>query len=219
MMTNTADALLERNVLDELASDPEIAADDIAVAVAGGVVTLSGTVPSIAQKRAAESAVKRVAGCRGIIEKLGVILSSFHIRGDAAIAAAALHALAWEITLPVGSVTVRVENGRLTLEGNVDWQFQVRNAERAVAHLFGVTGVTNNVHVVPMISGHEIAAALRATFARSAAIDAAGVTVETHDDTVTLRGPVRSWSEHDEAARAAYAVAGVAAVENLTYLV
>jgi osmotically-inducible protein OsmY len=124
--------------------------------------------------------------------------------------------LAWEITLPKDALKLKVEHGWVTLEGNVNWQFVKENAERAVRNLIGVTGVSNHITVTPHLAAGDVSDKIRKTFVRSAEIDANRVIVETSDDTVKLYGSVHSWTEHDDASRAAYSVPGVAKVENHT---
>jgi len=210
------DLTLQEDVAEELAFDPSVDAAAIGVAAKDGVVTLTGKVPSFSDKFAAEKAAKRVAGVRGIAPEIEVVLPAFRRRDDADIAAAALNVLQWNDTIPRDAITIKVEQGWLTLEGHVEWQFQKENAERAVRHLIGVRGVFNAITVTPRVKSIDVENKIRKTFERSADIDASRVYAETHDGTVTLRGAVRTWSERDDASRAAYAVPGVSTVENLT---
>lgn len=212
------DISLQEDVAEELAFDPSVEAGKIGVAAKDGVVTLTGNVPSYAEKTAAENAAKRVSGVKAIAMEIGIDLPAFHKRSDAEIAAAALNTLAWEATLPKDAIKVTVERGWLTLEGRVEWQYLQENAERAVRHLIGVTGVTNHIIVAPHVTMAGVVEKIRKTFARSAEVDASRVIAETHDGIVTLRGPVRSWAERDAATRAAYSIPGVKKVENLTMI-
>lgn len=212
------DLTVQQDVADELAFEPSVDASSIGVAAKDGVVTLTGRVGSYAEKVAAEQAAKRVVGVKALASEIEVELPALRKRNDADLAAAALNVLAWEDTVPQDAVTVQIEDGWVTLEGRVEWQFQRENAERAVRNLTGVRGITDLIEVVPRIKSAEVKDTIRKAFARNADLDANRVVVETHNGTVTLRGTVRSWAEHDDAERAAYSVPGVANVENLTTL-
>lgn len=207
---------LHEDVVEELAFDPSIDERAIAVAVSGGVVTLTGSVKSYAQKLSAERAVKRVRGVHGIAEELTIDLPEFHLRNDADLAKSALDALRWNANLPVDSVVVKVEGGWVTLTGTVDWQYQREAARLAVVSLAGVRGVSNDIAIRQRVATSDIKAKIRDSFRRNAEFDANKIEIETSDSTVTLRGPVHSWMEREDAARAAYSVSGVSDVRNLT---
>src|SRR5665213_131381 len=195
---------LNKDVVAELAFDPSIDEQDIAVAVSDGVVTLTGSVKSYSQKIAAERAVKRVRGVHGIAEELTIDLPAFHLRNDADLAKSALSALLWNANVPADSVLVKVEGGWVTLTGTVEWQYQREAARLAVATLAGVRGVSNNVALRQRVVARDVQAQIRDSFQRNAEFDANQIQIETSDGTVTLRGPVRSWTEREDAASAAY---------------
>lgn len=206
---------LHKEVLEELAFDPSFDERGIAVAVNDGVVTLTGIVKSYTQKLAAEKAVKRVRGVHGIAEELLVELPMLHKRDDVDLAKYAIDALRWNANLAVDSVVVKVEAGWITLTGTVDWQYQREAARLAVAPLAGVRGVTNDVTIRQRIVVGDVRVQIRDSFKRSADIDADRVQIEATGGTVTLRGPVHSWTERDDATVAAYSISGVANVRNL----
>ena len=206
---------LNNDVVQELAFDPSVDEHGIAVSVNDGIVTLTGSVKSYAQKLAAERAVKRVRGVHGIAEELTIDLPTFHIRNDADLVKSALDALRWNANVPADSVVVKVEGGWLTLTGTVEWEYQREAARLAVALLAGVRGVTNSITLRQRVVARDVQAQILDSFRRNAEFDANQIRIETLNGTVTLRGPVHSWMEREDAANAAYSVPGVADVKNL----
>lgn len=208
-----SDAQLHADVAEELNTDPSLDAKRIAVAVHDGTVTLTGTVPSYWQKVEAEAAVKRVTGVRAVANELKVELPAMHRRDDSDIAESAARALSWHSDLP-DSIKVTVSNGWLTLSGEVEWQFQKVEAERAVKYLSGVVGVTNLITIKARPKVSDVRERIRRELERTVDQEANRIEIEAHDGEIVLRGTVHSWSELDAARRAAWSVPGVQNVEN-----
>jgi osmotically-inducible protein OsmY len=206
------DSELREAVEDELEWEPSVDERKIGVAVEDGIVTLIGEVRSYAEKWNVERAVERVAGVRGVAND--IVVRPVEARSDSDIAKAAADALRWNSLVPSGRVTPMVENGWVTLKGEVDHDYQRRAAERAVRYLTGVRGVSNLITVAPKVEPGDVKKETQRTFQRQATLDANNVTVETSDGEVILRGTVTSWAERHEAERAAWNAPGVWSVKN-----
>jgi osmotically-inducible protein OsmY len=213
--TMKSDSDIKHDVEEELRADPELDATDIGVAVTNGVVALTGFVKSSAEKLEAEAAAKRVAGVLGVANDLQVRLPSEDERPDPDIARDAAAAIKAMLHSAEEHIRAVVKNGWVTLEGQVEWDYQRKEAESAVHHIPGVKGVTNLIQLKPQdVNASEIKRKIEEAFRRAAEIDANRITVEMNDGEVILRGSVRTWAERREAERAAWAVPGVVSVKN-----
>lgn len=206
------DAHLKADVIDELAWDPAVNATGVGVVVRDGVVTLTGHLDSYAEKHAVERAVHRVAGVRGIAVELDVRLSAEHKRSDSDIAQAAATALQLNSLVPDEKIQVLVENGRVTLTGEVDWSYQLASAEQCVRPLAGVRGLSNQITIKSRASSKDVGAHIAAALTRQAVREAKHITVEVEGSVVTLWGKVHSLAEREAAVGAAFSARGVSRV-------
>ncbi|MCU1223987.1 MAG: Transport-associated protein [Edaphobacter sp.] len=216
-MTTTAtiartDQEIQTDVLAELRWDHSVQANEIGVAVKNGVVTLTGTVDTYLKKWKAEEAAHRVAGVTAVANDITV--RTIGERTDADIAAAAVHALKWNASVPAEKIQVTVDKGWVTLKGEVEWQYQRGEAERAVRPLWGAKGVSNLIVVKPHASPTDLKKKIEDALVRSASIDANNITVEVQGSKAILKGKVRSWAEKQEAERTAWLAPGITSVDS-----
>ena len=206
---------LRSDVIAELEWQPSLRNEEIGVAVKDGVVTLSGTVSNYARKFEAEKAAEKVNGVKAVALDLTVKLGNLFIRTDTDIAHAAIQALEWDIDVPDDKIKLRVEDGRVLLEGKVEWQYQRVAAERAIRYLFGVKSVSNLVTVNPAkVLPADVTKKIKEAFKRSADVDSSKIQVESRNGTVVLTGNVRSWAERRDAEVAAWSAPGVIQVDD-----
>jgi osmotically-inducible protein OsmY len=205
---------LQRRVLDELGWEPSVDAAHIGVAVNDGVVTLTGSVSTYAEKMAAEQATKRLIGVKAVANDLEVRPTFPSQPNDTEIAQAVIGGLEWDVSVPHELIKARVAKGTVTLEGEVRFWYQRQAAETAVRGLKGVQGVVNLISIRAVPKTADVKSRIESAFRRSAEIDAGRIQVDTSDGKVTLRGRVRSWAERQEAENAAWAAPGVTKVDD-----
>jgi osmotically-inducible protein OsmY len=208
------DSQIKDDVEEELRWERDIDSTDIGVAVKDGVVTLTGFVRSFSQRLQAEESAKGVAGVLGIANDIEVRLPQFNQRPDPEIARDAVEAIQFELPFSSDHVRVVAKGGKVTLEGDLEWNYQRKRAEQAVRRIRGVKTVSNLIKLKPKVAPGAIKQMIEMALKRRAEIDADRITVETDGGEVTLRGTVRSWAERSAAENAAWAAPGVTRVDN-----
>lgn len=208
------DLEIQTDVIEEIKSEPLLLVSEIGVAVKNGVVTLSGLVDSYTKKLIAEEAAQRVQGVKAVAEDIEVRIENVSEKNDNEIAETALNLLKWNSSILEEQIKIKVENGWLTLEGEVEWEFIRASAEKALENLVGVKGVTNNIKVKSIINPVDVKRKIMNAFHRSATLDFEKINVEIIDNKVILTGKVRSLAEKKDAERAAWLAHGVNYVDN-----
>lgn len=208
---------LQNDVMDELQWDSQLhsVASQIGVAAKDGVVTLSGLVDTYSKKRAAERIAQRVQGVRVVASDIEVKIPSSLKPTDTEIAEAIRNALRWNNLVDEGKITLKVDNGWVTMEGEVEWSYQRLSAEGSIEDLLGVKGVTNLIQIKKkLIDTHDIKSKIAAAFHRSATVDSSAIKLEAQGTRLILTGTVKSHAEKMEAERIAWSSPGVLTVDN-----
>ncbi len=205
---------LQTDVQNAIKWEPLLNAAEIGVTAKDGVVSLTGVVDSYAKKMEAENAAKKVIGVKALVEKIEVKFPKTWSKTDAEIANEVLIGLKNDWSIPNEKVTVKVEGGWVTLEGEMSWNYQKDSAKDAVVYLAGVKGVTNNIKIKSeshdAIEKQDVEDAIH----RNWSVDDSDINVSVSGTTVTLSGTVDSWYQKEEAGRIAWKTSGIWHVNN-----
>lgn len=207
------DIQLLDDVRDELTWDPAVNADHIGVNVNARAVTLTGYVTTFAEKSAAVQAAERVFGVRAIADEIEVRPPEAGAPDDTRISESIMSAFIWHDSIPE-SVKAEVEGGYVTLLGEVEWDYQRREAAELVRGTRGVKGLTNLINLRPRVEPKDVRDRVAQALKRNADVDARSIEVTTSNGVVHLHGHVHSWHEKRAAEQAAFAAPGVVDVDN-----
>jgi osmotically-inducible protein OsmY len=207
-----SDEQIRDDILEEIDFDPKVEATDIGVTVKDGAVTLHGTVHSYFEELAVINAAKRVKGVHAVVEEIKIKYPSDTQIDDKDIAERIAHLCEWNTTFRKYDIKAEVKNGRVTLTGTVDWQYQRAEIRDHVSRLRGVVGVTNSIAIRPHASQLDVKRKISEALHRSATLEASKINVDVVDGKVTLKGHVKAWYERKLAEDAAWSAPGVTTV-------
>lgn len=208
------DLEIQQDVMNELKWQPFLKSANIGVAVKNGIVTLSGNVDNYSQKIEAEKAARKLTGVKAIAEDIQIGVSPALEKSDADIAASVMNALKWHAAVPEDRIKVKVENGIVTLDGEVEWEYQRASAKKAVNNLLGVRNVIDLITIKPRLTAFDVRTKINEALHRTATVDAERVSIEVDNRKIILRGKVRSFAEKEDVEDAAWCAPGVSRVES-----
>jgi osmotically-inducible protein OsmY len=205
---------LRKDVQDAIEWQPQLESSEIGVIADNGIITLTGSVDSYSKKIEAEEAAKKVSGVKAVVEKINIVFGNDDKKNDNEIAAEVLRSLKWNWKIPHKRIKIKVEDGWVTLEGDVKWHFEKEAAKKAIDNLLGVKGIINEITIKSetddMIERVDIITAL----SRNSSLQSRKIDVKVKGNNVTLNGSVNSWYQKQEAGRVAFDAPGVWTVDN-----
>ena len=205
---------LQTDVQNAIKWEPLLHAAEIGVTAKDGVVSLTGTVDSYPKKIEAENAAKKVIGVKALVEEIEVKFPNTWTKTNEEIANEVVTALESNWLVPKDKLSVKVENGWVTLEGELPWNYQKDAAKSAVNFLSGVKGVINNIKIKSDSHDEIEKEDVEDAIGRSFSVDDCDIDVSVSGTTVTLTGTVDSWYQRDEAGRIAWNTPGIWHVNN-----
>lgn len=155
-----------------------------------------------------------MAGVKAVALDLQVGISPVYRKTDSELADSVIQALRTHVSVPEENIQIKVDDGIVTLEGEVDWDYQRTAAKTTIEGLIGIRSVKNLLTIKPKLSPKNISKKISETFHHSATIDAQRINVEIIGTRVILKGKVRSLLEREDAEDAAWAAPGISSVEN-----
>jgi osmotically-inducible protein OsmY len=200
--------------MGQLTGEPALHEARIEVSVKQGIVTLTGEVDSYYKKMAAMDAIKVISGVRAIADDVHVGIYGGDSRTDTEIAGAAATALSMHRDIDEQKIRITVDEGIVTLEGNVTWNFQRKAAAEVIKGLKGVRGINNYINVRPDVPPESIREKIRESLRRNVRLNADRIIVDVAGSKVTLKGTVSSLSEGEDVEYAAWSAPGVMEVDN-----
>jgi len=205
---------LQKDVQDAIKWEPLLNAAEIGVTAKDGIITLSGKVDSYNKKSEAENAAKNVEGVTAVVEKIEIKFNDYGKKDDNEIASEVVNAFKWNWQIPNDKIKVKVEDGWITLEGGLEWNYQKEAAKLSASTLEGVRGISNNIIIKSETRDNVEKSDIESAIGRNSSIDNDGIVVNVSGNRVTLKGSVGSFYQKDAAERIAWNAPGVTTVDN-----
>ena len=205
---------LQANVQNAIKWEPFLNSEEIGVTAKDGIVSLTGIVNSYTKKMKAENVAKKVVGVKAVVENIEVKFTSSFSKTDTEIAREVLDALKNNWAVPKDKVTIKVENGCVTLDGTLAWNYQKEAAKNATHYLTGVKSIVNNIKIKSESQDTIEKKDIENAIARQWSIDDSEIKVGVSGTTVTLTGIVHSCYQKEEAGRIAWNTPGIWNVKN-----
>jgi len=205
---------LQRDVQDAIKWERLLNAAEIGVTVKNGIVTLTGVVDNYLKKIEAEIATRNVAGVKAVVVQIEVVFCNSEQKPDSEIAKNVLNAFKWNLEVPNDKVNVKVENGWVTLEGTLQWNYEKVAAAASISKIIGIKGVSNNITISTVVIDKIEQNAIERAINRNWSLADKNIIVQVFGNKVTLNGCVDSGYQKEEAGRIAWNAAGVFSVDN-----
>src|SRR5271157_3198790 len=140
---------LQKDVQDAINWEPLLNAAEIGVIAKDGVITLTGIVDCYGKKVEAEDAAKSVKGVIAVVQKIEVKYNdNWEKKDDSEIANEIIKAAKWNGQIPKDNIKAKVEDGWVTLEGQVHWNYQREAVADLVKTHSGIKGITNKITIL-----------------------------------------------------------------------
>jgi len=205
---------LQHDVQEAIKRESLLNAAEIGVIAQDGIITITGTVDSYAKKRAAEHAAKTVPGVLAVVEQIEVKFGKHGKRNDLEIALELINVMGQHPTMSKTNILVKVEDGCVTLEGDVDFYLYRETAQKTVEIVKGVKNLINKIQVNSKTTDAVEKKTINDALIRNWAIDEKMIKVDVFGNKVTLSGMVNSIFQRDEAERLTWNAPGVWTVHN-----
>jgi osmotically-inducible protein OsmY len=207
------DRELHRDIQDALKWDPLLRNAKVDVVANDGLVTLSGIVNSFLDKLRVETVTKSIDGVKAIVEHMTVNLGNHDEVSDETIAKSVLDSLQLNF-VPIDRVMVKVEDGHVTLDGEVTYNFQKEAAKKSMSNVKGVKVFTNNLTIAAETEDQLEKKTIEHALLRYSATVDQNIRVKVIKNMITLNGTVQSFYQKEEAEKIAWNAPGVLMVNN-----